>query len=344
MRYNRKMREALVDPNSADIGSLLEPHRAAIQIHCYRMTGSLQDAEDLSQEALLRAWRSFESFKGNSSLRTWLYRIATNVCLDALRKQRSRRLLKPDGPASDPRLPVGAPTGEALWLEPCPDSELIDPVDSPEEQLLMRESISLAFLAALQLLPPRQRAILILSDVLGWQAGEVGELLNASVSAVESALHRARSTLTQNHLPLNEDNLASRDDDTGMKILLDRYVKAWEANDLNRLVTLLREDVILSMPPFSSWYQGRDPVHSILSLHPFGQLKRAGWRLSPTRSNGQPAFILYRADQPGEPFKAFGLMVLSITRSASSASVSALTIFKDEALVARFEFPPTRDL
>ena len=326
---------------SFDLGSVLEPHRAALQFHCYRMTGSLQDAEDLVQETLLRAVRRYDSFKGGSSLRTWLYRIATNVCLDALKRRRPPRLLRPNGPASDSRVPVGAPTEEANWLEPYPDSELAGAIDSPEEHFFKRETISLAFLAALQLLPPRQRAALILCDVLDWQAKETGDLLGTSVSAVESALHRARATLAKNHSPVPADSGRAEPDGAAVKNLLDRYLNAWHANDVDGLVALLHEDAVLSMPPYSSWYQGRESVHAILSLHPFGFGRRAGWRLSPTRANGQPAFVLYRADQPGEGFNAFGLMVLSTHESPEGPAVAALTIYKSAGLVSRFGFPLT---
>jgi RNA polymerase sigma-70 factor, ECF subfamily len=338
MRYNPKMREISNSFNASDLSSLLEPHRAALQLHCYRMTGSLQDAEDLVQETFMRALKNYGSFQGRSLLLTWLYRIATNVCLDMLRKRR-RRQLRPNGPASDPSEPVGAPTEELLWLEPYPETKLIDTGDTPEERSLKRENISLAFLAMLQFLPPRQRAILILSDVLDWSAREVAESLATSVSSVESALHRARATLDKHH-NMSEANLgAASFDKTNTQALLDRLVNAWEADDLDGVVALLHQDVVLSMPPFSSWYQGREAVHAILALHPFGQRRRAGWRLSPTRANGQPAFVLYRADQPGEAYQAFGLMVLSITPSSSTASVSALTIFKNAALAGQFGFP-----
>jgi RNA polymerase sigma-70 factor (ECF subfamily) len=338
MRYNPKMREFSKSIDSSDIGSLLEPHRAVLQLHCYRMTGSLQDAEDLVQETFMRALQNYGSFQGKSSLLTWLYRIATNVCLDALRKRR-RRQLRPDGPASDPRAPVGEPTEEVLWLEPYPDTELTDAGDSPEEQLLKRENISLAFLAMLQFLTPRQRANLILSDVLDWPAREVAELFDTSVSSVESALHRARATLAKHRNLAEPNSVAASFDETNVQVLLDRLVNAWEADDLDGVVALLHPDVVLSMPPFSSWYQGREAVYAILALHPFGQRRRAGWRLLSTRANGQPAFVLYRADQPGKAYRAFGLMVLSSTQSPSIVSIHALTIFKNAALAGQFGFP-----
>src|SRR5215510_12796717 len=237
------MQQALVNSDSSDIGSILESHRAVLQLHCYRMMGSLHEAEDLVQETLLRAWRNYATFEGKSSLRTWLYRIATNVCLDALKKPRPPPL-RPNRPASDPQAPVAPITDEVLWLEPYPDSELIDRGDSPEEQLLSHENISLAFLSVLQLLPPRQRAIFILSDVLDWKVKDIANLLDTTVSAVESALHRARATMAKNHQAMNDDSLKVSSDDRATQTFLDRYVTAWEANDMNGLVALLHENVI----------------------------------------------------------------------------------------------------
>lgn len=338
MRYNPKMRETSISTDSSEIGSLLEPNRAILQLHCYRMTGSLQDAEDLVQETFLRAWRSFDSFEGKSSLQSWLYRIATNLCLDMLRKRR-RRQLRPDGPPSDPGAPVGAALDGVFWLEPYPVFERTDAGDTPEEQSLKRENISLAFIAMLQFLPPRQRVILILSDILDWPAREVAESLDTSISAVESALHRARTMLAKHRNLAEADSGIASFDEANEQALLDRLVHAWEADDLDGVVALLGQDVILSMPPFSSWYQGRSAVHAILALHPFGQRKRAGWRLFPTRANAQPAFVLYRADHPGEAYQAFGLMALSITQSPATVSISALTIFRNAALADQFGFP-----
>lgn len=324
---------------AVDPGSVLEPHRKALQLHCYRMMGSLHDAEDLVQETLLRGWQRYETFKGDSSLRTWLYRIATNVCLDALKKRRRPRRLQPDGPASDPRQPVGPPTEEANWLEPYPDSELASPADNPEDSVLRHETVSLAFCAALQLLPPRQRAILILSDVLDWRASEIGALLGMSVPAVDSALHRARGTIAKNNPPATGARTGITSDDAGKADLLVRYLRAWEANDVDALVGLLRQDAILSMPPFSSWYQGRESVHTILSLHPFGFGRRAGWHLSPTRANGQPAFVLHRADRVGESFKAFGIIVLTMAGASTGSCIASLAVFKSPELATRFGFP-----
>ena len=336
------MADSPAAPVSADPASILEPHRRELQLLCYRMTGSLHDAEDLVQETMVRAWEKYSFFRGESSVRTWLYRIAANLCLDALRRRRQPRRLRPRGPASDPRSPVGEPTPATEWLEPYPDSELPGPGDGPEDQALMRERVSLAFSAALQLLPPRQRAVLILADVLDWRTREIGALLGMSEAAVQSALHRGRVTLAR------QDGVASpgagpaaapRDAEDG---LLARYLAAWHAADVDALVELLRDDATLSMPPFPSWYEGRQSIHHILSLHPFGFGRRAGWRLAPTRANGQPAFVLYRADEPGGPYRSFGIMVLSVGSRDGSVAVSSLAIYKSSDLVARFGFPAER--
>jgi len=277
-------------------GRLAETQRGALQLHCYRFLGSLTDAEDLVQETLLRAWRRLDRFEGRSSFRHWLYRIATNACLDA-RDARSRRVLPNDlGPASDPIAPRRAPPAEVAWLEPYPDALLelaLDPEPGPEARYDRRESIELAFAAALQHLPPRQRATLLLRDVLSWSATETASLLGASVPAVNSALQRARATLSQ-RLPAGR-HPSGQDLSLAERELLARYVRAWEAGDVSALVSVLREDALLTMPPVLEWYSGRAAIGSFVArewplLGPF--------RLLPTRANGQPAFGLY-GSRPG---------------------------------------------
>ena len=278
-------------------GRLAESHRRALQLHCYRSLGSLDDAEDLVQETFLRAWRRIDQFEGRSSFRHWLYRIATHACLDA-RDFRSRRMLPHDlGTAPNPAGPPGAPLAEVAWLEPYPDSLLelvVDPEPGPEARYDRRESIELAFVAAMQHLPPRQRAALLLRDVLAWSATETASLLGASVPAVNSALQRARATLSQ-RLPAR-DRPSRQGLSATERELLARYVQAWEAEDVGALVALLKEDALLTMPPVPEWYRGREGVRDFMAaqwpgLGPF--------RLLTAHANGQPAFGLYGSGGAG---------------------------------------------
>jgi len=289
------------------------------------------------QETMLRAWQRYSTFRGEASLRTWLYRIATNICLDALKSRRQPRRLRPPGAPSDPRLPVASPTAASDWLEPYPDSELAATADNPEDGYIRQETISLAFCAALQVLRPRARAILILSDVLDWRRPEIGRLLNLSVAAVESALHRARGAMARGGPALRDRGLPATEE--AVRSALERFMQAWHANDVNGIVQLLRRDATLAMPPFPAWFQGRDAVRTILALHPFGFGKRAGWRISPAHANGQPAFVLHRADEPGGPFKAFGIVVITTADAMADGVFSALTVYKSTELVSRFGFP-----
>src|SRR6266446_773906 len=225
---------ATADPS--DISSLIEPYRREVHLHCYRLLGSLHDAEDLVQETMLRAWQHFDSFKGASSLRTWLYTIATNACLEALKKRPPRTLPVAAYPATDPLGPIAPALAEALWLEPFPDSWLAEAVDNPEAHYTRHESVSLAFLTVLQLLPPRQRAILILSDVLDWRASEIASLLSISVSAVNSALHRARVTMAKQYHTDDRERGERLEVDAATQTLLERYLLAWETEDVAGLV------------------------------------------------------------------------------------------------------------
>ena len=220
--------------NSSDISALIEPYRRELQLHCYRFLGSLHDAEDLVQETMLRAWQRFGSFRGSSSLRTWLYAIATNACLDTLKKRPPRTLPVASYPAVDPQSPIAQPLTEAIWLEPFPDAWLLEVEESPEAHYTRRESVSLAFLTVLQQLPPRQRAILLLSDVLDWRASEVANLLEISVSAVNSALHRGRVTLAQNYHADEREVMQAGLANTETSTLLARYMHAWETDDIAR--------------------------------------------------------------------------------------------------------------
>jgi RNA polymerase sigma-70 factor (ECF subfamily) len=317
---------------------LLEPYRNELLLHCYRLLGSLHDAEDTVQDTMLRAWRHFDSFtyRGPGSLRAWLYTIATNTSLDALKKRSPRTLPTAASPVWNPQIPVAARSSETLWLEPFPDAGLIEAAENPEARYTQHESVSLAFLTALQLLPPRQRAILLLSDVLDWRAAEIARLLEISVSAVNSALHRARVTLEKNY-DREQREMAQLDRvDVATNTLLTRYLHAWETDDVDGLVALLKEDATLSMPPVPSWYQGREAIRTILRtvLFPFGV--RDQWRLSPTHANGQPAFMVYRADEATGLYRAFAVQVITLD---GSGQITGVTAFLGSELATFFGFP-----
>src|SRR5688572_12341716 len=280
----------------------LEAHRAPLTGHCYRMLGSAFDAEDAVQETMVRAWKSLDRFEGRASLRTWLYRIATNVCLDALsdRSRRARPMEEgPNGSIED-QLEVRE---RRHWLEPVPDARVLPSDASPFELAALRQSIRLAFVSALQHLPPRQRAALLLSEVLGWSAAEVAECLDMSVAAVNSALQRARATVAARSGGRDREPLS--DEQT---TLLDRYVDAFHRYDVDALVALLRDDATLSMPPYTLWLRGPDTIRSWLLGRGAGC---RGSLLLPTRASGAPSFGQYRpsADGGHEPF---ALIVLEV--------------------------------
>jgi RNA polymerase sigma-70 factor (ECF subfamily) len=306
----------------------LEEHRTALTGHCYRMLGSAIDADDAVQETIVRAWRSLDRFDGRASLRTWLYRIATNVCLDAVadRSRRARPMeLGPEGSVDDPlqELP------RTHWLEPIPDGLALPADADPSERAVLRQSIRLAFVAALQHLPPRQRAALLLTEVLGWSAAEAAETLDTSVAAVNSALQRARATLAGRDLteaggPLSEEQ--SR--------LLDRFLEAFHRYDVDGLTALLREDAAFSMPPYALWLRGREPVRSWLLGRGAGC---RGSRLLPTAACGSPAFGQYRPDGPTGGFRPWALVVLE----PAGGTIARWTSFLDtETLFPRFGLPP----
>ncbi|HVU11622.1 MAG TPA: RNA polymerase subunit sigma-70 [Phototrophicaceae bacterium] len=270
---------------------LVEPYRAELLVHCYRLLGSPQDAEDMVQETLLRAWNHLDRFTGGAYFRAWLYKIATNACLDVL-DRRSRRLLSPvQATPSDPSAPLTPPNPELLWLEPFPDELLPDSALGPEARYSLRESITLAFLAALQLLPPRQRVTLILCDVLDWRASDVAQLLDTTVSAVNSALHRARATMTSHYT----GNDAALSLDGKVRGVLKRYLDAWESGDVDTLVTLLAENIVFAMPPMSEWYRGSAAVRVMATA----LLRPDQWRLRETRANNQIAFAFYQHQDDG---------------------------------------------
>ena len=306
--------------------ALTEPHRRELRVHCYRMLGSLQDAEDALQESMLAAWRGLEGFDGRASLRTWLYRIATNRCLDALRAARRRPPKQWDIPGIDPPEPTGL--GEIPWLEPLPDA-LLDGATGvspgPESRVEQAESVSLAFVTALQVLPPRQLAVLILRDVLGFHADEVADMLDTTVESVKSALKRARAALQRLRPVATGQARAHGSDPASQHALAARFARAYEAADIDALVALFTDDVFLSMPPMPLEYRGRDSVAAFFAFV-FGLAK--GFQLVPTRANGQPAFGVYLRTPLG--IQGVGFFVLAL----AGDRISALTRFEDTVLPA----------
>lgn len=289
---------------------LTEPHRRELQVHCYRMLGSFQDAEDALQESLLAAWQGFPAFEGRASIRTWLYRIATNRCLNARRSAGRRQAKEWDVPNVEPPEPTRL--GEVVWLEPFPDAMLEGVIDvplGPEARYEQTESISLAFVTALQILPPRQLAVLILRDVLGFHASEVADMTDSSIDSVKSALKRARVSLHQRHSATVDREPPPASHSPTEDAIVAKFMHAWESADLDALVDLLTDDVFMSMPPMPFEYEGRDVVARFCA-----SIFRAGrtFDLVPTRANGQPAFGAYlRA--PNGISHGIGLYVLTLT-------------------------------
>jgi RNA polymerase sigma-70 factor (ECF subfamily) len=317
-------------PDDDAFAELIESHRRDLVLLCYRFLGSLQEAEEAAQETALRAWRGRSSFRGASTPRTWLHRIATRVCLDLL-AQRSRRVLPAAiHPAADPRAQPHAPLTDVTWLEPIPDDYLVDATQDPAARYTLRESVSLAFLAALQDLPARQRAVLILRDVLAWSAAETADALEMSLGAANSALHRARSRMRDRHHTGRDSMAASRPDDPRVRRLLDAYVRAWEADDVDGLVATLKDDVRLAMPPSPSWYAGREAVAGFLRTWLLGSGRR--FRLPPLAwsANGQPA-VGFVEERP-EGRVVLGIQVLAV----DGDGIADITSFMDPVIAARF--------
>jgi RNA polymerase sigma-70 factor (TIGR02960 family) len=310
---------------------LVEPYQHELEVHCYRILGSAQDAEDAMQETLLAAWRSLGGFEQRSSLRTWLYRIATSRSLNALRAASRRPPMEWSNKEVEPPEPTRL--GEVAWLEPYPDvllADLPDEAPGPQARYEAREAISLAFITALQLLPPRQRAALILRDVLGFHTGEAAGILQVSEQSVASALKRARATLTQ-HLPAGQREAPPPPHSPGETELVDRLTRAFEAADVDGIVALLTEDAWLTMPPVLLEYQGRELARRFFTL-----VIRRGrqYRLIATRANGQPAFGVYVRDRHAPVLHASGLIVLTL----AGDRVSMITRF-DTSVMPRFGLP-----
>ncbi|WP_129841725.1 sigma-70 family RNA polymerase sigma factor [Streptomyces sp. RFCAC02] len=312
----------------------LEQHRRELTAHCYRMLGSAFEAEDAVQETMVRAWRGLDRFEGRSSLRSWLYRIATNVCLTMLSgSSRRARPMDLSSPTPIASATLGPPLPESVWIEPMPDS-LVLPAADPAERAETRESVRLALIAALQHLAPRQRAVLLLREVLGWRAAEVAELLGTTVASVNSALQRARATLAGTGL--TETGQDGADDGGALtaeqKGLLARYLDAFERYDLDSLTALLREDATLSMPPYDLWFRGPEDIRGWMAGP---GIACAGSRLIPTRANGLPAFGHYRAD-PAGGHTAWALQVIEV----SGDRITGINSFLDTArLFPLFDLP-----
>jgi len=317
-------------PRSKELERVLERHRRELTAYCYRMLASPFEAEDAVQETMLRAWRSYDRFEGRAALRSWLYRIATNVCLDMLNGRERRARPMDLGPAREPVEANLNALPEVTWIEPVPDAMLAPADGDPAEVAIARESIRLAFVAALQHLPARQRAVLILREVLRWKAAEVAELLETSVASVNSALQRARSTLEASHLSTTDSAQPLADVD---RELLARYVKAFEAYDIDALTSLIQEDATQSMPPFDLWLRGRDDIFAWW----FGPgIGCRGSRVIPTTAaNGSPAFGQYKPSPDGG-YEPWALQVLEL----SEGRIAEFTFFLDtDSLFPLFGLP-----
>jgi len=343
----RELLEAAREGNEDAFRRLVEPHRNELHAHCYRMLGSLHDAEDALQDTLLRAWRALSGFEGRSSLRSWLYRIATNSSLNAI-ERRPKRVLPVDyGPATDPHGGPGEPVVESVWVEPYPDEQLgvEDGYAAPESRYERRESVELAFIAALQHLPAKQRAVLILRDVLGFSAKEAADTLATTAAAVNSALQRARAKVEE-RLPEQSQQATLRSlGDEGLREVVEGYVEAWDRGDVDAVVTRLAEDAAFAMPPLRTWFRGREAIAIFLAGWPLSGEWR--WRHLPARANGQPALAFYAWDADERSYLPFALNVLTI-RGARISDVTAFVTrsieLPDPGVYARWPEQPADPL
>ena len=314
---------------------MIEPLRHELQIHCYRMLGSIEDAEDAVQETFLRAWTRLDSYAERAPFRAWLYGIATHTCLDALRRRKARSWPTDLAEPADPRSYALAAL-DLPWLQPYPD-RLLDAAaaagDEPEAVVTAKETIELAFLAAIQRLPARQRAALVLRDTLDWSVKDTAAALNLSQAAVNSALQRARATLAT-HLPQRRSEWRS-DPTASERKALARLIAAWEDGDAAALVELLRDDATMVMPPGTTWFAGRQDIGTFIAEHIFGEMG-TGWRLRPTAANRQPAFALYWRRPGEEVFRAFALGVLRI----DGETITEIALFQQPELFDAFALAP----
>lgn len=313
------------DFTEEEFSQITAPLEKELIVHCYRFMGSLQDSEDMLQETLLRAWNRRASLKSKDTVRAWMYKIATNVCLDQLKQKKRRGMPHLQFPAADPSAAFPPPVNEPVWLEPYPDHLL------PEERVTTRETISLAFMTALHLLPPQQRAVLLLIDVLDWAAKETADALELSVSSVNSALYRARKKLKEN----TPGEAHDWPEEPKARPLLEQYLDAWENADIEALTAILKDDAVFSMPPFSCWYAGRDAIHTMAGQMLLTKEAAGLWKLTATRANHQPAFALYQLNPETRSYHAFGLMVLTLHKE----KIAGITAFLDPAIFSFFKLP-----
>ena len=328
--HERALLERARSGDQGAFGLLIEPRRGELHAHCYRMLGSVHDAEDALQDALLRAWRGMSRFEGRSSLRSWLYTIATNACLDQIARRPKRVLPIDYGPATDPHVAPGEPLVESVWIEPYPDEVLgiEDGLAAPAASYERREGVELAFVAALQHLPATQRAVLILREVLGFSAKEVAATLETTVAGVNSALQRARAAVEERVPEQSQQATLRALGDKEVSLLVDRYVDAWERNDVEAFAAMLAEDATFAMPPLSSWYHGREAIKAWAIGWPLSGAWR--WRALRTTANGQLALGFYAWNADDEVYRPFALNVLTL-RGSQVSDVTAFIARAPEA-------------
>ncbi len=330
-------------PGGHDFAARVEPYRHELHAHCYRMLGSVYDADDALQETLLRAWRGMKGFEGRSSLRSWLYTIATNTCLSQIARRPKRVLPLDYGPAADPHTPPGSPVVESVWLEPYPDDAfgVQDGRATPEARYEQREGVELAFVAALQHLAPSQRAVLILREVLGFSAKETAAMLETTVASVNSALQRGRAAVEERVPERSQQETLRALGDDGLRKTIDRYVDAWERCDVDAFTALLVEDATFAMPPLSTWYVTRAGIAIWARASPLSGAWR--WRTVLTRANGQPSLAFYSWEEDAAAYLPFALNVLSFqgdrVSDVTAFIVRAIDVPEPEAY-ARFPEQP----
>jgi len=331
---DRELLDAARGGDEAAFGRIAEEHRTQLLAHCYRMLGSMDDAEDMLQETYLRAWRGLPRFAGRSSLRTWLYRIATNACLDATARRPKRTLPIERGSPSEPGADPGAPLTESVWIEPFPDDELVLPhgYAAPEARYEQREAVELAFVAALQHLPANQRAVLLLREVLGFSAREAAESLDTTVASVNSALQRARKTVDQRLPERSQQETLRAIGDEKIRRVVEAYVDAWSRGDVEQLQALLAEDAVFSMPPWAAWWRGRE---TIAALAEAAVDYCAESRSTPASANGQVAIAYYHHQKESGRFAAAAIDVLTF----EGERIKEITAFVMPEVFSRFGLP-----